>query len=124
MAYFFQGVPFFCLYLQTIPMTKNNKITLTKRQLQEMIYKEAKKLINEGDVVGLDAFRKEKEEREGYYNEVLVSVDGAMIFEPEKFVWISLNHRDQADALVDKDIALAEELGAKVFRIVPEKDGN
>ncbi len=77
------------------------------------------KKLKEADVIDLDSFRKEKHDREDYYNFVLVSTDGKFIFNPDDYMLVELTHRDQADALIDADLDKAVELGAEVTPLSP-----
>lgn len=103
-----------------LPKEKQSKKTrdmASESGLAEMIREAVCQIFNEGDVVSLTNFRKEKRDREDYFNTVLVSTDGRFIFNPDDYLFVELNHRDQADALVDGDVDLAIELGAKVTPI-------
>lgn len=91
------------------------------KQLKEMVRQEVRRMLKEGDVVDLGAFRKEKRDREDYYNYILVSTDGQFTLNPDDFVLVELDHRDQADALVDGDLDKAVELGASVVPLNPAR---
>ena len=90
---------------------------MKKVEVVEMIRESVCQILDEGDVIDFVSRRKEKRDREDYYNTVLVSTDGQFIFNPDDYFFVELNHRDQADALVDGDVDLARALGAKVTPI-------
>jgi len=90
---------------------------IRKSELMEMIRETVSRILDEGSVADLASFRKEKRDREEYFNTVLVSTDGRFIFNPDDYLFVELDHRDQADALADADVDLAIELGAKVTTI-------
>jgi len=83
--------------------------------LKKIVENALAQVLEEGEVVNLGNFRKERRDKEHYYGEVLVSKDGAFTLDPEEFFFVKLTHRDQADAIVDGDVDAAEDLGAKVY---------
>jgi len=90
---------------------------VVESKLREFVEQEVTRMLTEGDVVDLGAFRKQKRDEEGYYNIVIVSHDGKYVFDPGEVVVAELTHRDQADALADGDLNTAIELGASVLPI-------
>lgn len=87
----------------------------TNEKLKKLIKEELGEFLAEGEVISLNKFKNAKREKEDYYNEVLVSKDGSFVFNPKDYVLVVLDHRDQADALVDGDLQSAEGLGARIL---------
>jgi hypothetical protein len=81
--------------------------------------------LNEGDVVNLGDFRKEKElekAREAYRHEVIMASNGEIMDVPDDWKYVILTHEDQKDALAYGNIKKAIELGAKVYDVGPKGD--
>jgi len=83
-----------------------------KNTIRDLVKTTISRLLEENNIVSLDRFKKEKRDKEGYYGEVLVSKDGMVTLDPNDYYFIKLTHRDQADAIIDGNIELAETLGA------------
>jgi hypothetical protein len=104
-------------HLEEMPDYYTRLKKMEDQKLKEFIAREVAKLLSEGDVVDLGAFRKQKRDEEDYYNIVIVSHDGKYVFDPGEVVVTELTHRDQADALSDGDLDKAIDLGAAVLPI-------
>lgn len=104
-------------HLLEVPDYYTKLKTVEESKLKEFIAREINRVLSEGDVVDLGAFRKNKRDKEDYYNIVIVSHDGKYVFDPGDFIVAELTHQDQADALADGDLDAAIEQGAEVLPI-------